>query len=197
MTPPTTKTFPSAAVKVRLFQDAVYSEDAELWAALLRHQPHIENYFQEIGLELVVHEQDGFAYVKQADGEDGGGGIPRLFRRDKLTKGVAVVGVILREQLLHFDEKIHDETKLVIQKDEILQLAAPFFPETNDEIRADKRLEVAINKAEEMGLLRKLAGPEGEDRYEVRRIVKARFPVEVLKELRDQLQNHVNPRDNQ
>jgi hypothetical protein len=190
------KSFPSAAVKVRLLQDAVYSEDAELWAALVRYQQHIENYFQEIGLELVVHEQDGFAYVKQADGEDGGA-IPRLFRRDKLTKGVAVVGVILREQLLHFDEKIHDETKLSIRKDEILQLAAPFFPETNDEIRADKRLEAAINKAEEMGLLRKLAGSEGEDRYEVRRIVKARFPVEVLKELRDQLQNHVNTRDNQ
>ena len=47
-----------------------------------------------------------------------------------------------------------------------------------------------------MGLLRKLVGSEGEDRYEVRRIVKARFPVEVLKELRDQLQNYVNTRDN-
>ena len=43
----------------------------------------------------------------------------------------------------------------------------------------------------------KLSVPEGEDRYEVRRIVKARFPVEVLKELRDQLQNHVNTRNSQ
>ncbi len=68
MNPTHTKSFPSAAVKVRLLQDAVYSEDAELWAALLRYQQPIENYFQEIGLELVVHEQDGFAYVKQADG---------------------------------------------------------------------------------------------------------------------------------
>ena len=196
MNPVPPKSFPSAAVKVRLLQDAVYSEEAESWATLLRYQQHIENYFHEIGLELVVHEQDGFAYVKQADGEDGSG-IPRLFRRDKLTKGVAIIGVILREQLLHFDEKIHDETKLIIRKDEILQLAAPFFPETNDEIRADKRLETAINKAEELGLLRKLSIPEGEDRYEIRRIVKARFPVEVLKELRDQLQNHVNTRDSQ
>lgn len=196
MNPVPTKSFPSAAVKVRLLQDAVYSEETDLWTTLLRYQQHIENYFHEIGLELVVHEQDGFAYVKQADGEDGGG-IPRLFRRDKLTKGVAIIGVILREQLLHFDEKIHDETKLIIRKDEILQLAAPFFPETNDEIRADKRLETAMNKAEELGLLRKLSVPEGEDRYEVRRIVKARFPVEVLKELRDQLQNHVNTRNSQ
>jgi hypothetical protein len=190
------KTYPSTAVKIRLLQDAVYSEEADLWTALLRYQQHIENYFYEIGLELVVHEQDGFAYLKQTESEDGGS-LSRLFRRDKLTKGVAIVGVILREQLLHFDEKVHDETKLTIRKDDILQLAAPFFPETNDDIRADKRLEAAINKAEELGLLRKLSGGEGDDRYEVRRIVKARFPVEALKELRDQLQNHVNPRDNQ
>lgn len=196
MNPAPAKTYPSAAVKIRLLQDAVYSEEADLWTALLRYQQHIENYFHEIGLELVVHEQDGFAYLKQAESEDGGG-LPRLFRRDKLTKGVAIVGVILREQLLHFDEKVHDETKLTIRKDDILQLAAPFFPGTNDDIRADKRLEAAIHKAEELGLLRKLSGVEGDERYEVRRIVKARFPVETLKELRDQLQNHVNARDNQ
>lgn len=196
MNPAPAKNHPTAAVKIRLLQDAVYSEEADLWTALLRYQQHIENYFHEIGLELVVHEQDGFAYLKQAEREDGGG-LPRLFRRDKLTKGVAIVGVILREQLLHFDEKVHDETKLTIRKDDILQLAAPFFPETNDDIRADKRLETAIHKAEELGLLRKLSGVEGDERYEVRRIVKARFPVEALKELRDQLQNHVNARDNQ
>ncbi len=196
MNPAPARTNPSAAVKIRLLQDAVYSEDADLWAALLRYQQHIENFFREIGLELVVHEQDGFAYLKQAESEDGGG-LPRLFRRDKLTKGVAIVGVILREQLLHFDEKVHDETKLTIRKDDILQLAAPFFPETNDDIRADKRLATAINKAEELGLLRRMSGAEGDERYEVRRIVKARFPVEALKELRDQLQNHVNARDNQ
>src|ERR1700761_6864925 len=103
MNPAPPKTSPSAAVKVRLLQDAVYSEETELWTTLLRYQQHIENYFHEIGLELVVHEQDGFAYLKQTESEDGSG-LPRLFRRDKLTKGVAIVGVILREQLLHFDE---------------------------------------------------------------------------------------------
>jgi len=196
MNPAPNKTFPSAAVKVRLLQDAVYSEEAELWTTLLRYRQHIENYFQEMGLDLVVHEQDGFAYLKQAEQEDGGG-IPRLFRRDKLTKGVAIVGVILREQLLDFDQKVHDETKLVIGKIDILEQAAPFFPETNDDIRADKRLEAAIHKAEELGLLRKLSGAEGDERYEVRRIVKARFPVETLKELREQLQKHVHARENQ
>ena len=134
------KTFPSAVVQVRLLQDAIYSDEADLWAALLRYRPHIENYFQEISLNLVVHEEDGFAYLKQADQEDSAG-IPRLFRRDKLTKGVAILGVVLREQLLQFDEKVHDESRLVMRKDEIMQLVTPFFPGSNDEIKADKRIE--------------------------------------------------------
>ena len=163
---------------------------------LLRNRPHIENYFSDIALELVVHEEDGFAYLQQANQEEGVS-IPRLFRRDKLTKGVAVIGVLLREQLLRFDEKLHDESRLILRKEEIMQLAAPFFPESNDQIRADRRVETALTQSEVLGLLRKLSTGEGDERYEVRRIVKARFPVETLKDLREQLELHVNLRDSQ
>jgi hypothetical protein len=190
------KFFPSAAVKVRLLQDAVYSDDTEDWTTLLRYRGHIESYFHEIGLQLVIHEDDGFAYLSQAV-QDEGAEIPRLFRRDKLTKGAAIVGVVLRERLLQFDENIHDESRLIVAKDEIIQMVAPFFPETNDEIRADKRIEAAIGKAEDLGLLRKLSGGDGDDRYEVRRIIKARFPIETLKSLREQLETHANTRDKQ
>ena len=197
MNPTPIRSFPSAAVKVRLLQDAIYSDDAELWATLLRYRsPQLENYFQEIGLQLVVHEEDGFAYLKQADQEDGVA-IPRLFRRDKLTKGVAIVGVVLRERLLQFDEKVHDENRLIVTKDEIIQMVAPFFPETNDEIKSDKRIEAAITKAEEMGLLRKMLAGEGEERYEVRRIIKARFPADTLKAIREQLETHASSRNSQ
>lgn len=196
MNPTQPKVFPSAAVKVRLLQDAVYAEDGELWETLLRYRNHIEGYFHEIGLELVVHEEDGFAHLKQAE-LDEGSGVPRLFRRDKLTKGVAIIGVVLRERLLQFDEQVHDESRLVLRKEEIMEAAAPFFPETNDEVRADKRIEAAIHKAGEMGLLRRLAGLEGEERYEVRRIIKARFPIETLEAIRQQLEAHVNTRESQ
>ena len=78
-----------------------------------------------------------------------------------------------------------------------MQLVTPFFPGSNDEIKADKRIEGYIAKAEEIGLLRKMPGAEGDERYEVRRVIKARFPAEELKALREQLEAHVNTRDNQ
>ncbi len=192
----TTNPPPAAAVKVRLLQDAVYSGDVDLWSALLRYQGHVESYFRDIGLDVVIHEDDGFAYLKQMAPEDAPG-IPPLFRRDKLSKGVAIVGVILREQLLAFDEKVHDESQLVLRKAEIIELATPLFPSDNDEIRAKRRIEAAFRKAEELGLVRKRSESDGEEWYEVRRIVKARFPVEALEELRKSLQSHAETDDNE
>jgi hypothetical protein len=177
---------PAASLKVRLLQDAIYSEDDELWDLLNRYQQHLQDYFRELGLDFVVHDEDGFAYLRQLPEEEIPG-LPRLARRDKLTKGVAIIGILLREQLLHFDQTIHDELRLIISRSDLAVLAAPFFPATTDEIRSDRRIDSAIAKAEEFGLLRKLPGAEGDDRYEVRRIVKARFPLETLKQLRDQL----------
>ncbi len=177
---------PAAPVKVRLLQDAIYSEDDDLWELLQRYRQHLQDYFRELGLDLVVHEEDGFAYLRQLPDEETAG-LPRLTRRDKLTKGLAIIGILLREQLLHFDQTIHDEPRLVVSRSDLAVLAAPFFPNTTDEIRSDRRIDGAITKAEEFGLLRKLPGSEGDERYEVRRIVKARFPLETLKQLRDQL----------
>jgi hypothetical protein len=192
----TTTAPPAAAVKIRLLQDAVYSEESDLWSTLLRYQAHIETYFRDIGLQLVLHPDDGFAYLRQISADDSGG-IPPLFRRDRLTKGVAIMGVLLREQLLSFDEKVHDELQLLLRKDDILDLAAPFFPHDNDEIRAKRRVEAAFNKAEEMGLLRKRGTQETEECYEIRRIVKARFPAETLRELQSALQSHVDTSDSE
>jgi hypothetical protein len=177
---------PAAPLKVRLLQDAIYSKDDELWELLQRYRQHVQDYFRELGLDLVVHDEDGFAYLRQLPDEETSG-LPRLARRDKLTKGVAIIGILLREQLLHFDQTIHDQPRLIVSRSDLTGLAAPFFPATTDEVRSDRRIDGAITKAEDLGLLRKLPGAEGEDRYEVRRIVKARFPLETLKQLRDQL----------
>jgi hypothetical protein len=62
MNPSAPKSLPSAAVKIRLLQDAVYAEDTDLWLTQLRYRSHIQDYFCEIGLELVIHEEDGFGY---------------------------------------------------------------------------------------------------------------------------------------
>ena len=197
---------PAAPVKVRLLQDAIYSEDDDLWELLQRYRQHLQDYFRELGLgngpaalqrlDRDVLERAGITHVFYLQGmNDIGGGasaaqvisaIQQIIDRVH-AKGLAIIGILLREQLLHFDQTIHDEPRLVVSRSDLAVLAAPFFPNTTDEIRSDRRIDGAITKAEEFGLLRKLPGSEGDERYEVRRIVKARFPLETLKQLRDQL----------
>ena len=48
---------PAAPVKVRLLQDAVYSEDEELWQLVQRYRQHLQDYFRELGLDMVVAER--------------------------------------------------------------------------------------------------------------------------------------------
>jgi hypothetical protein len=195
MTTSTTPQLPSAGiVQVRLLQDAVYTEDSDLWTVLLRMRTRIDAYFREIGLQLVVNEEDGFAYLVQMHSEDGLA-VPQLFRRDRLTKGVAIIGVILRELLLNFDETIHDESKLVVDKGDIVTLVTPYYPATNDEIARNKKIDSDIARSEKLGLIRSVISRDGEVRFEIRRIVKARFPLALLKELKEKLQGHVDTKD--
>jgi hypothetical protein len=197
MTTPMSAQLPSpGTLQVRLLQDAIYCEESELWAVLLRTRSRVEAYFREIGLQLVVNEEDGFAYLVQMHAEDGLS-VPPLFRRDRMTKGVAAFGVVLRELLLNFDETIHDESKLVIGKLDVLTLLAPYYPTTNDEIARNKKIDADIVRAERLGLLRSVTKRDGEDRFEVRRIVKARFPLTLLKELKEKLQSHVDNADDE
>src|SRR5947207_2785199 len=109
---------PAAPAKVRLLQDAIYSEDDELWQIVLRYRQHLQDYFRELGLDLVIHDEDGFAYLGQLPAEETPG-LPHLSRRDKLTKGVAIIGILLREQLLHFDQTIHDEPRLIVSRTDL------------------------------------------------------------------------------
>jgi uncharacterized protein YPO0396 len=98
MNPGPAKTYPSAAVKIRLLQDAVYSEETELWTTLLRYQQHIENYFHEIGLELVVHVPAQVSQISR--GSDQGRVIEKMKLKEEHPLAMWVEGE-LRNQFNH------------------------------------------------------------------------------------------------
>ena len=50
---------PYATSLVRLLKGPVYSDSGDAWEQILRHHASIEDYFGQIGLELVVAEHDG------------------------------------------------------------------------------------------------------------------------------------------
>jgi hypothetical protein len=91
---------------IRLLQGSLSADDAGVWNNLLLHETSVREYLAKIGLELVLNEIDGYAFLRQPDIEDEDRQkipLPRLTRRDRLSYHVTLLCALLRERLDQFD----------------------------------------------------------------------------------------------
>jgi hypothetical protein len=180
---------PSAFVKAALLREPLYVEDGEAWRTLVKDPDEIARYFWEIGLELMLDEGEGFAFLRQIEpvGEER---VPRLVRRQKLTYEATLLLVCLRDELNRFDTQTADQTRLIRSKRELHELVAGFLRESHNEVRDAKALDAAIENLRSLGFLKALPGDA--DRFEVRRIIKARFGAGELETVKQKLARHAD-----
>ena len=72
-----------APIIIKLLQGPLFSDELTTWNLLLKHVGEVQTHFAQIGLEVRVHEEDGFAYLHQPPLEDDEGhtlSLPRLVR---------------------------------------------------------------------------------------------------------------------
>ena len=68
-----------SVVMITLLKGVVYAdENVKLWQNLLSFQARIRDYVREIGLELVIYEDEGFAWLQTATSHEGQTDLPRL-----------------------------------------------------------------------------------------------------------------------
>ena len=87
---------------------------------------------------------------------------------------------LLRKKLAEFDASGGD-TRLVLTRDEIVDLVRVFLPDGTNEARLIDQVDAHINKVVELGFLRRLRG-QRRARIEVRRILKAFVDAQWLGE---------------
>ncbi|MEK6258718.1 MAG: DUF4194 domain-containing protein [Planctomycetota bacterium] len=175
---------------VRLLQGVVYSDDGPVWNLLLTNQSRIEEYLGRLGVILIVDQDEGFAFLRQAEVAESPPEyerLPKLFRKTTLSFSKTLLMVLLRDKLRRFDEEELHHDCCVVSTTELFELWKPFFPANPDETRLYKSLREAVATLEEMKFIR-LFGKEPEE-WEVRRILKARLPAETLEALLIQLQS--------
>lgn len=170
---------PSADISVlavTLLKGVIYREgDERLWGALLDLQARVRDYVAVLGLELVLDEAEGYAFLRsrpEPAEDEGARKLPRLVARRPLAFPVSLLLALLRKKLAEFDAGGGD-TRLVLTRDDIVELLRVFLPESSNEAKLVDQIEAHINKVVELGFLRRLkttAGPAG---FEVRRILKA------------------------
>ncbi len=187
---------PFAAAIIKLLQGPVYVDDKNIWRELTQWPSAIQEYFGKIGMELVINEQDGFARVLQPETEEHDDNpLPRLMKKQTLNYEATLLAVILREGLEEFDIK-SDGNKFYLTQKEIKERIELFYKEQSNKSKLWKDLSKPITALLNIGILkvnREDAANKDNNKYEVKRIIKAFISNEKLEEIKNKISNYVNP----
>jgi hypothetical protein len=123
-----------------------------------------------LGLSVVIDEAEGYAYLRSRPIDDDVPEFPRLVARRALSFHVSVLLSLLRKRLAEFDAS-SAEIRLILSRDQIIEMLRLFMPDSTNDARLVDTIDAHINKAVELGFLRRLR--DEQDLFEVRRILKA------------------------
>lgn len=185
---------PAASVAaIHVLKGVVYRDsDEETWRDVLHYQAVVRDYLRGIRLELLVDESEGYAFVRQIpaseDTDADGREIPRLVQKRPLGYSVSLLCVLLRKRLAEQDAAGGD-VRLILSRDQILEMARVFLPSTNNEARTEDLVDKGISKLIEYGFLRRLRGGT-DDLFEIRRIIKALVDASWLSKMNEKLEEY-------
>ena len=174
---------------IHLLKGVLYRENDEAsWSALLKYQASVRDYVAVLNLDFILDESESYAYLKSKPdsklitGEtEASAKVARLVTRRALSFTVSLLIALLRKKLAEFDASGGD-TRLILNKDEIVELIRVFLPDSSNEAKLVDQIETQINKVIELGFLRKLKSSGNATSYEVRRIIKAFVDAQWLAE---------------
>lgn len=176
-----------SAVQIKLLKGPIYrAKHKELWPCLERDQFQIREYFQQIGLSLLLDDAEGYAFLKQQefDVDEGTLELPRLISRRQLSFGQTLLLVLLRKRLAEHDSE-ESSPRLLVNRSEMQQWLVGFYPEVSNQVKQQKDFNALINKVKEMGFISVLINHQ--DEFEVQRIIKALINAEQIVNLLDML----------
>ena len=177
----------SAAI-IRLMQGVVYREsDEDTWITLSRSGAGVRDHFTMIGVDVVIDDDEGYAYLRSQPTVEGEEVLPRLVRRRRLSYPVSLLLVLLRKRLVEF-ETAGGEGRLVLTTEQIVEMLRLFQAESSNDARVVDSAETTIKKVAELGFVRQIRGQQ--DHWEVRRILKAYIDAETMSDFAAKLREY-------
>ena len=176
-----------SSLVVPLLKGVIYRDnDLPLWSGLLNLQARVRDYVAVLGLDLVLDEAEGYAFLRSRTEVDDEAKprVPRLITRRPLSFPVSLLLALLRKKLAEFDAGGSD-TRLVMSRDEVAELIRVFLPEGSNETRLIDQVDTHLNKIAELGFVRRLRGQDG--MIEVLRILKAFVDAQWLAQFDERL----------
>jgi hypothetical protein len=91
-------------VLIALFRGVLYRDQSpDHWLAMMQLQPRVRDQASLFGLELVMDEAEGYAYLRQRPAPEGEEELPRLVQRRQLGFGVSLLLALLCRKLAEHD----------------------------------------------------------------------------------------------
>jgi hypothetical protein len=179
-----------ATAIIELMRGVVYREQHEdSWATLDRHVGPVRDHFAAIGVDVVVDDTEGYAYLRSAEDDADAEPLPRLVKRRSLTYHVSLLLVLLRKRLVEF-ETTGSEGKLVLSREQIVEMLRVFLADSTNEARVIDRVDTTLRQVADLGFLRQLRGSN--DQWEVRRILKAYVDAQTLSDYAGKLREYAD-----
>jgi hypothetical protein len=179
---------PYTVVFIRLLKGPVEYIETNLWDKLLHYRADLQSFMAPLGLTLVLDENDGYAYARHAYSEDEEPEVIWMQRRP-FTYDESIVLVLLREMMAEFETGEATTRELLRKRHEIKEYAALFFREGASRVRFLKDIDRLIDKMAEYGFLELVEANDAidEQRFRIRKLIKARVNAEVLEDFIGQL----------
>jgi hypothetical protein len=175
-------------VLIALMKNILERESAPvLWQGLLAHQVRVRDHVGVIGLDLVLDEAEGHAYLRQKPQVEGEPELPRLVTRRQLGFSLSLILALLRKKLAEHDA-MSGEVRFVVSKADIFDMVRLFLPATGNEARLKDRVDRDIGRVVDLGFLQQLKGRD--DTYEVRRILRSFVDAQWLGKLNERLADY-------
>lgn len=175
---------------IQLFKGPLYRDSHEkLWEPLTRHRRRVADHVAVLGLRLEVDETDGYAFLRGLREGESNIEYPRLIARHTLSFATSLLIALLRKRLLEFDTS-SSEVRLVLSREQILDLVRIYAPANQDDIKLGRETDRHIKRIEELGFLHRLRGSD--DQYEVRRIIRAFVDGQWIGEFDRRLREYID-----
>ena len=184
---------PYSRAVVRLLKGTVERNNS-VWDDIITYQTEIQNYISVIGLELIVKKDDGFAFVKQVELDEGN--TLNLVSRRQIGFEISIVLVVLLQILEEFDSNPIETQSFdkFITNTEIKDEVELFLPEKFNRVKFIKELDNYVKKAMEFGFLLETKRSDTEVRYKIHRIIKEKITLDDLQEFKTKLEEYVIPK---
>lgn len=169
----------------------VIDRNSNIWDDIMNYQIEIQEYVGQIGLELIIKKEEGFAFVKQF--EDSEGNTLGLVTRRQIGFETSIILVVLRQSLEEFDSNpIHFQTfEKFITDSEIKEELELFLPEKFNRVKFMKELSGYINTIVKLGYLTEVSKKDNETKYQIKRIIKEKVTLDILQDFKLKLQENV------